>query len=284
MDAGPTTGFQLVPSTTTATLRDVAVVSPTEAYAVGFRGTVLRWNGTQWSAAGSPTSEDLYSVTLAEGGGWAVGAGGTFLSLKDGTWSVYGSSPTAALLTGVSAVSARSAMAVGKEGEQRQALVWDGSEWTKFATGAPHPYTTVSDVFMLADGTAFAAQDSMIMRWKDTDWEQLTTPTTTSLQGVWASSANDVFAVGSSGVLMRWTSTSGRVMEQRAPFPFLHGVWGSSPSDVWAVGSGGVIMHWDGDGWTQVASPTTQELFGVSGTGPDDVWIVGAGGTLLHGP
>ncbi|WP_120642513.1 WD40/YVTN/BNR-like repeat-containing protein [Corallococcus llansteffanensis] len=273
-----------MPSTTTATLRDVAAVTPTEVYAVGSGGTVLRWDGSQWSAAGSPTSLDLNSVTLAEGGGWAVGEGGTFLSLKDGTWSVYSPSPTAALLKGVSAVSARSAMAVGKEGDQRYALVWDGSKWTKFATGAPHPYTEVSDVFMLADGAAFAAQDSMIMRWAGTDWEQLTVPTTTGLQGVWASSANEAFAVGSSGVLMRWRSSSGRVMEQKAPFPYFHGVWGSSSSDVWAVGSGGMIMHWNGDAWTQVASPTTQELYGVSGTGPHDVWIVGAGGTVLHGP
>ncbi|WP_375758613.1 hypothetical protein [Corallococcus exercitus] len=273
-----------MPSTTTATLRDVAAVSPTEAYAVGFRGTVLRWDGLQWSAAGSPTSVDLYSVTAAGGGGWAVGEGGTFLSLTGGTWSVYGSSPTTALLKGVSAVSTGGAIAVGKEGDQRQAFVWDGAQWTKFATGAPNPNTEVSDVFKVADGTSFAAQDSSITRWTGTDWESLTTPTTTLLQGVWASSANEAFAVGSSGVLMRWTSTSGRTLEQRAPFPFFHGVWGSSPSDVWAVGSGGVIMHWNGDNWTQVASPTTQELFGVSGTGPDDVWIVGAGGTLLHGP
>lgn len=283
-DAGSPTGFQLLPSTTTATLRDVAAVTPTEAYAVGAGGTVLRWNGIQWSAAGSPTSLDLRSVTLAGGGGWALGEGGTFLSLQNGTWSVYAPSPTAGLLTGVSAVSASSAMAVGKEGEQRYALVWDGSQWTKFATGDPHPYTEVSDVFMLADGAAFAAQDSMIMRWKGTDWEQLTVPTTTGLQGVWASSANEAFAVGSSGVLMRWRSSSGRVMEQRAPYPSFHGVWGSSSSDVWAVGSGGTIMHWDGGSWTQVASPTTQELYGVSGTGPNDVWIVGAGGTVLHGP
>ncbi|MFY0574673.1 WD40/YVTN/BNR-like repeat-containing protein [Cystobacter fuscus] len=283
-DGGSSIGFQLVPSTTTATLRDVAAVTPLQAYAVGLRGTVLQWNGGQWSAAGAPTSLDLHAVTLAEGGGWAVGEGGTLLSLKDGTWSLYGTSPTAAQLTGVSSTSARSAMAVGQEGAQRYTLVWDGAQWTKFATGAPDSNSTVSDVFMLADGTAFAAQDSMIMRWKGTDWEQLTLPTTTALQSVWAPSANEAFGVGSSGVLMRWQSTSGRTLEQRPPYPFFHGVWGSSSRDIWAVGAGGVIVHWDGDRWTDVASPTTKDLYGVSGTGPNDVWIVGAGGTILHGP
>ncbi|NBD11713.1 WD40/YVTN/BNR-like repeat-containing protein [Corallococcus silvisoli] len=273
-----------MPSTTTATLRDVAVVSPTEAYVVGLRGTVLRWDGSQWSAAGSPTSLDLYALTLAEGGGWAVGEGGTLLSLASGTWSGYSPPLTAAPLTGIAAASSRSAMAAGKEGDQHYTFVWDGAQWTKLATGTPHPYTQMPDIFMVADGTAFAAKDSSVVRWTGTDWESLTTPTTTSLQAVWAASANEAFAVGSSGVVMRWRSTAGLVMDQLSPYPFLHGVWGSGSSDVWAVGSGGTILHWNGDDWTQVDSPTTKDLYGVSGSGPDDVWIVGAGGTILHGP
>lgn len=284
-DAGPTTGFQIVPSSSLAVLRDVAAVSPTEAYAVGSRGTILRWDGRSWSAISSPTDLDLYSVTLAEGEGWAVGGGGVCLSLRNGTWSVYSPPLQANVLRGVSAVSARSAMAVGKLGEQLYTFTWNGSQWTGLAVGAPHPYTHLTDVFLLPDGTAFASQDTAIMKWKGTYWEQLTTPTTNTLEGIWASSADEAFAVGSTGMLMRWNSRSGRELYfPPAPYTWFRAVWGSSPTDIWAVGGGGRIMHWNGHGWMDVPSPTTQDLYGVSGSGPQDVWIVGNGGTILHGP
>jgi hypothetical protein len=284
VDAGSPGLFRIMPSPTQVDLRGVAAATATEAYAVGGIGTLLRWDGDAWSAVSSPTTEDLDAVTLAEGSGWAVGAGGTFLSLSGGTWSVYSPSPTGGPLTGVSAASARSAMAVGKEGDQCYTFVWNGTEWAKFAVGDPHPYVRQAHVFMPSANTAFAVQSSMIMRWTGTSWEQLTVPTTSQMEGVWAPSGTTAYAVGSSGVVMKWTAPGSRTMEQRPPYTWFQAIWGSSATDIWAVGWGGTILHSNGNGWIQVPSPTTEHLYGVWGTGPDDVWIVGARGTILHGP
>ena len=39
-------------------------------------------------------------------------------------------------------------------------------------------------------------------------------------------------------------------------FNNLNAVWGSSATDVWAVGTTGAIVRWQGSGWTSVTSPT----------------------------
>ena len=63
-------------------------------------------------------------------------------------------------------------------------------------------------------------------------------------------------------------------------------VWGAADDDVYVVGSGGLILHWDGAAWTPepVAGLDSVTLFTVTGRGPDDVWAVGGGprAVLLH--
>ena len=75
-------------------------------------------------------------------------------------------------------------------------------------------------------------------------------------------------------------------LEGARPGGSLFKVWGSSASDVYAVGSGGMILRFDGEGWATetVLEPTSASLFTVAGRGPEDVWAVGGGGkaVLLH--
>jgi hypothetical protein len=62
----------------------------------------------------------------------------------------------------------------------------------------------------------------------------------------------------------------------------LSAVWGSGPDDVWIVGSEGMILHFDGKDLRRVQSPTTNRLNAVYGTGPDDVWVVGEAGATFR--
>jgi hypothetical protein len=57
----------------------------------------------------------------------------------------------------------------------------------------------------------------------------------------------------------------------------LHGIWGYGPENVWAAGSSGVILHWDGVEWVlehKVKSGKAHfyDVWGVSGS---YVWAVG---------
>ena len=61
---------------------------------------------------------------------------------------------------------------------------------------------------------------------------------------------------------------------------YLGAVWGSGPGNVFATGSSGVILHYDGTKWAAMTSPTTKTLGDVWGSGPGNVLAVGADGTM----
>lgn len=107
--------------------------------------------------------------------------------------------------------------------------------------------------------------------------------------GLWGASADDVFAAGFFGVLMRYTG--GTWTEDESPTEeMLLDVWGSSATDVFAVGTGGAIVHWDGTAWATMESGLEGEdcgcgpptLWGVWGSGPSDVYAVADEGIVLH--
>ena len=56
----------------------------------------------------------------------------------------------------------------------------------------------------------------------------------------------------------------------------LNAVWGSGPDDVWAVGDRGTILHNDGTKFTSVTAGGTDVYFAVWGSAKNDVWLVNA--------
>lgn len=57
-------------------VRDLAMASPTEGWAVGWRGTILRFDGERWNPYPSPTTASLLGVFLESADrGWIAGEG-----------------------------------------------------------------------------------------------------------------------------------------------------------------------------------------------------------------
>jgi hypothetical protein len=102
------------------------------------------------------------------------------------------------------------------------------------------------------------------------------------LMDVWGSGPNDVWAVGSPGLILRYDGASWTTMRSGAADDTLLAVWGSGPGDVWAAGTGGTLLRFNGSTWTSVTSGITASLRGIWGSGPEDVWVVGDRGTILH--
>jgi hypothetical protein len=112
-------------------LRDVVVLSPTDAWAVGYasggiNGTtavVLHWNGTAWSVAAAPALGTLNSVTaVSPTDVWATGSSSTdgmpaLSNWRGSGWTTRAAplpgSPAFASLSGISATASGTVLADG---------------------------------------------------------------------------------------------------------------------------------------------------------------------------
>jgi hypothetical protein len=285
-----------VPSPTPAGIYElsaVAATSASNAWAVGGSETppgktfILHWNGTAWKPVPSPTPKgggSLFGVAaISARNAWAVGCAGncgqgfggikTLILHWNGTaWTrVPSPSPgTGSSLSSVTAVSARSAWAVG----------------------------CTADCFLSS-----ASPQTIILRWNGTAWARVPSPAAAqvgALNGVAATSASNVWAVGCTGhcfgpmattttMIVHWNGTAWRLAASPNPAPnsILTAVTATSASDAWAVGYTRtgfktLIVHWNGARWTQVPSPTpgsSSQLFGVDATSTRNAWAVGSDGT-----
>ena len=183
-------------------------------------------------------------------------------------WAIVSSpndGPASNVLTGVSAVSPTEVWAVG--------------------------YTVIGD----------QVEKTLAMRWSGREWSIVPSPNpgqgTNYFNGVAAISANDVWAIGSSGTnqlpvpfIVHWdgqTWTTSRLPELDPSGNDLYAIWARSATDIWAVGSIGsvesktersLIMHYNGVDWQVVpqrANGLADALFGVSGLAANDAWAVG---------
>jgi hypothetical protein len=157
--------------------------------------------------------------------------------------------------------------------------IHDGSDWSTLETPSTGGLGCIfalsrTDVWLCAgnqvlhyDGAAFTASD-------------VTTPTgLDALSGVWASSRDDVFAIGDDAIIAHWDgATWSRTL---AGSPFNASIWGSGPTDVYVLGTFDLI-HYDGAAWTEVELDSGGGGGQVWGTGASDVWVMTDSYALSH--
>jgi hypothetical protein len=68
-----------VPSPVSTRMNSLSIVDDDYAWAVGSE-SIIHWDGTEWGLVANPTSEWLNSVSMvSRNDGWAVGGNGTIL-------------------------------------------------------------------------------------------------------------------------------------------------------------------------------------------------------------
>ena len=108
---------------------------------------------------------------------------------------------------------------------------------------------------------------------------------------------NEGFSIPSLSLLKRWDSTR---VDTNVPSGTLYGVWGSSKDDIFVVGTGegiplennrlqvtGGIFHYDGDKWSEMSSLEDEFFEGITlhavwGSSSSDVYAVGSEWTILY--
>ncbi|HSJ64067.1 MAG TPA: Ig-like domain-containing protein [Gemmatimonadaceae bacterium] len=283
--------------------------SPDEVYAGDAAGTVLRWNGAQWSIAaqfgpepivamGGTGPDDLWVVggvyAHFDGGAWRVldpddalptGTVGVWASAPGNVWAVTDSvrlklfdgaawrehwdSPVA--FEGIWGSSASDLHVCGGQGTVQR---FDGNHWSTERLAGWQACRSVhgsAATFALA-----STRGPLAYRFDGGGWER--SATGAPLGGaLWVHASGVAMAPGPAGAVLRYDGTDWSPLSTGSP-AVLHAVWGNTPSDVWAGGTGGTLLHYDGVGWTPVASGATGTIRRLWGVGAD-LWAVADDGS-----
>ncbi len=259
-------------------LVDVWGSSARDVWAVGSGGTIIHWDGAAWTRVPTPYGDTLRSVG---------GSGVSDVWIVSSTSLVLHSTGFGTAAGFVRLPPVYEADAKGGSGAWSLSKVWSPGPGAVFVGGPPR----------------IAAADPSDSLWRyrfgvaaDRAWDPVSTFCRVwpcgGVEGIWGTSASDIWVIGPKGTVRRSTGPVGdggaeqwTTMEATLTTADLHGIWGSSASDVWIVGDRGTIRHWSGNGaqhWEIVHAPTTEDLRAVWGTGPSDAWAVGDAGTILH--
>lgn len=120
-----------------------------------------------------------------------------------------------------------------------------------------------------------------ILRTDGVHFEQTPTGSVVNLRAIWGANATAIWAVGEDGLILHWDGSAWAPQDSGAAVS-LHGVHGTSSTDVWAVGEQGTVRHWDGAAWSSVPSGTTETLWSAWAATPADAWFAGDNDTPLH--
>ncbi len=192
-----------------------------------------------------------------------------------------------AALMSVSGKSPNEVWAVGALlDDEALVLHYDGAAWNRVRVGAPSDLWWV-DVF--DSGTIFmAGAQGTIVRGNGSEFSKLSTPDAGStIYGVWGTTPDDMWAVGTDGSNAVVWRSNGDAFEPMEIDPALLAhttlfkVWGRSANDVWMVGDQGLILHFDGDSVSVMPTPTNVPLTTVNGTDSAVYAVGGLGGSVI---
>ncbi|MBW1809270.1 MAG: hypothetical protein JRJ87_13830 [Deltaproteobacteria bacterium] len=268
-------------------LRAVWGTGPNSVWAVGDAGSIVHWDGVEWTAAKTPTRQLLHGIWgFSDGVLWAVGEGGTTLRYdpQQSLWEHFEVGSYCSL-NDVWGSTSGDVWAVGES----CILHWDGDAWHEAAV-LDHGISLrgiwgvdQNDIWAAgskqnqADGGSGSMIELAFFHWDGLEWQRVTGGGMPSFRAsdVWASATNDVWIVGSNEALYHWDGETWQAhdVEQGT---YLVSIWGSGPEDIWIFGSSGARYHWDGSTWQKHGKLADVSWLGKAwGSAQDNVWVVG---------
>ena len=240
-------------------LLSVWASGPSDAWAVGAGGQVLRYDGCGWDRLDAGTAADLWWVHGLPGGPtWIVGGQGTALRLRAGADQLE-PTPTGVLVTlfGVWAAAEDDVWTVGfaPTGSAPSAILrWRGAAW-EAAPAVPAAVAPDADIFKVwgsrADDVWVVGRSDLVLHWDGAGW----TLAATGLGADWVTVAGrgaELILVGGAGqgVLAERTPTG---WELRGPsgIPGLQGVCVDGQGTARATGIGATLLLRTADGWAE---------------------------------
>lgn len=130
-----------------------------------------------------------------------------------------------------------------------------------------------------ADDVYAVGRDGLIVRRVGGSWGLQGGPVKTDWLDVWARSATEIWAVGKSGALIR---SDGFAWKQVGSVGFAAEALAGTPGGVLVVGDGGQAVEWTGEQLEPRATGTEAALHDAWTSPSGAVWVVGEAGTVLR--
>ncbi|MCB9852610.1 MAG: hypothetical protein H6819_05905 [Phycisphaerales bacterium] len=279
---------------------DLSAVSgsgPNDVWAVGDAGTLIHYDGSQWTpyvpSLSFPDPRDNERLTdvfsASTDNVVAVGDNGVVRRFDGMDWN-YEDPNTTAHLLGVTIWDGYHAFAVGADGIIREN---NGSGWK--APTSPVTSADLSGVEAVGNGQeVFAVGISGVILHRpgySNAWIVRSLASGDDYDGIWGSSAGDIWVVGANGRIVHSDGLTWSVRASSTDHRF-SGIRGTSANDVFATVDqnndiGGIdfgygeIYHYDASSWSEVMS-TTDPMRDVWASAPNDVYAVGLASELRH--
>jgi photosystem II stability/assembly factor-like uncharacterized protein len=276
-------------------LHDVYFVTPTQGWAIGEQGTLLRSTngGDTWELVTGSADRLRGASFVSRRRGWAVGGWGTVLRTKDAgrSWRPQ-ESGIRRELRDVRGIDENRAVAVGRNG----AIIRTedtGKTWVEGKIGGLPPrandhYPELNSVFFRDAQVGWAVGGTVggrgvVLRTDDGGrmWGQGADALTGHLTDVYFPEIRNGWITSDSGFI--YASTDGGLTwrpEYRAPAGIraVHAIG----DRAWAVGDGGLILRRDSGTWKSARAPVRRTLNAVVFVSADTGWAAGTDGTVLR--
>jgi len=283
-----------VESPTEENLYSVYFVNSNDGWAVGDRGTIIHYDGSEWHNVVTPVNCNLHDVYFVSShNGWAVGDSGTILHYDGNYWQNISSFNSKHSFTSIYFVSDNIGYICSWEGS---IIFYNGAEWVlsynRDSAGWMSLYFTSED-----DGWVVGWIG--IMHYTNGIWEYVDT-LNSLFNSVFMLSLNLGWAVASpaksgpnTAQTWRYNGTKWEQVENPAPVDSwgLSDIYFVDENNGWAVGHRspgdeerprGYIIYYNGTSWTLAESSIGDCLKSVYFLSRDEGWAVGMNGTILH--
>jgi photosystem II stability/assembly factor-like uncharacterized protein len=273
--------FSAPETSTIRTIRDVHVFADGSRIAVGDSGLVL-FAGPEGDFVGvssTPSSVDLLGVDgLNSSDITIVGKSGTIWRF-DGSSFVVEPSSVSLELRDVDVRENGSRLAVGEQGT----LLEDtGAGWVQIPKVNNDG---MNRIFAWDDNNIVVVGDYGTILHKDPvlgTYGKKQSPVSKNMYGVFGFAADDIWAVGLFGTVIRYDGVMWTNVEYEIETDF-YGLTGKAPDKLYAVGENGAVVQLGLEVPVYLLSATDNNLRGVFALDEDHVWAVGSFGTIMYG-
>ena len=265
------------PGITNKSLRGVWCAHSSLMYAVGDAGTVIKYDGRNWTGENIPADNRLHGIWgTSPNNIYVIGDDATILHFDGDAWSICYKGEVDVAFLAITGFGSHDIFVVGDNGT---ALRFDGVNWQRMETGTQYELYAIWGLdpgHVLAVGGA-----GVVLRWNGEQWRLFNAGTDNDLYGVCGESLEQIYFCGLSGTLIDYNGRS-----WSKPFTGsrndLHAISCSPGEPVFAAGSRGCILQRKDNQWQTVDSNTSDSLYALALA--DGVAVaVGSNGCIVQG-